>query len=162
MIAAECDDRRKRDHRINSGDIAEWLVLHNRAAVIAGLSDLVCQVMEQRNDDKRVERVLRAKPELQPVEELLRQVSQALGVGLWYLLERDDERQQQCCAAAHLIHRLRSEEATASLEAMERFEEFVRPIMDGHPSMTVGEAIQEMQRKTDETIRGLEPPEGAR
>lgn len=118
----------------------------------------MCQTMEQRNDDKRAERVLRAKPEPQPVEDLLRHVSQTLGIPLWYLLGLDDERRSQCCAAVQLIHNLRSEEFTAKVNEWDRFVELLRPVMDGHPSMTAGEALREIQRQTDATIRGLEPP----
>jgi hypothetical protein len=158
VIAAECDDRMARDHKLTPADVAAWLVRHKRAAVIDGLTDLVCQVMEQWNDDDRVKRVLRAKPELRERESAIRQLSRTLGVPAWYLLEFGDERIVRCCDAAELIHALRIEEKIATRDAMIRAEEFLRPVTDGHPSMTVRDALQEIERQTDETIRGLEPP----
>jgi hypothetical protein len=35
-------------------------------------------------------------------------------------------------------------------------EEFIRPVMEGHPEMTVEQALSELKRQTDETIRGLD------
>jgi hypothetical protein len=148
-----------RDHELAPDDVAQWLLRRKRSAVIDGLTGIVCQVMEQWNDDDKVGRVLRAKPDLEPLVPVMRQVSETLGVSLWYLLDKlDDEQSKRCLVVAHFIHKLREAEAVATLEAMKAAEDFLRPVMDGNPNMTVGQAVQELQRQTDKTIRGLEPP----
>ena len=82
LIAAECDARITKEHRVDTSKVAEWLVRRKRTAVRAGLTDLVNQVMEQRNDDDRVKQVLRANPELEEPESVMRQMSQTLGIPL--------------------------------------------------------------------------------
>jgi hypothetical protein len=126
--------------------------------VIDGLTDLVSQEMEQWNDDDRVGRVLRAKPELRgDFESAMHQASQTLGVPLWYLLDKLDEEQlQRSLAAADWIHELRIRETIAVRDAMKQAEEFLRPVTDGHPDMTVEQALRELKRQTDKTIRGLD------
>jgi hypothetical protein len=161
VIAAECNVRFARDHDLGPDEVAKWLVRRRRPAVIAGLTDLVSEVIEQLNDDARVEHVLRAKPELRQREPLMRGASGILGVPLWCLLELDDEKTEACLAAALFIHQLQMEESDATREAMKRVQEFLQPVMEGHLHMTVNEALQELKRQTDETIGGLEPPEEA-
>jgi hypothetical protein len=68
VIAAECDRRMTTHHRLDTADVAEWLLRNNCQAVIGGLADLVCQVIDQWNDDDTGERILRAKPELRELE----------------------------------------------------------------------------------------------
>lgn len=162
IIAAECEARLASDHQCGQEEVAEWLVRRHRPAVIAALADLVGQVIEQLNDDARVERVLRFRPELREREPAMRLISKTLGVGCWHLLEQDDQTTAGCVLASEFIHSLREEEIEATLEAMKRLEEFIRPVTDGHPHMTVAEAFQEIERQTDETIGGLEPPEAGR
>jgi hypothetical protein len=162
VIAAECDRRIKKDHRFAGHEVAEWLIRRKRKAVIDGLADLVYQFVDQRNDDISVERVLRAKPELRVPERALRGISQALGVPLWFMLEKlDNETNAKCCAAACLVSRLQAEEAIARLDMAIQLDELLAPICEGRPDMTVGEAMRELQRRTDETIHGLGPPEEA-
>jgi hypothetical protein len=155
MIAAQCGLRMERDGKVSGREIAAWLLRHKRAAVIAALSDLVGQEMERRNDEDRVKHVLRVKPELRDRELPMRLASQTLNVPMSYLLQLDDETSEACFAADLLIHRLRLEESAATLEAMERTQELLRPVN----GMTIGEAFHELQRQTDETIRGLDREE---
>jgi hypothetical protein len=103
IISEECAVRMAKDRKVASDQIAEWLIQRHRARVVGGLSDLVCQAMEQRNDDVRVARVLRAKLELRRCEAEMRQISETLGVRFWYLLELDDEKSASSYAAAALI-----------------------------------------------------------
>jgi len=161
VIAGECDRRMTRDHGLGVDEVARWLLDHQRGAVTEGLTELVGQVMEQLNDDFRVRRVLQANPELEPLEDGMREVSKTLSVPLWFLLGLDERKQQQCCAAFLLIHQLRADENAATHEACTQAVECLRPVMEGNPGMTVGQAFQEIDRQTDETIRRLEHRERA-
>lgn len=144
-ILAECDARWSRgDDQLDTSDVAAWLVRHKRAAVIDGLTDLVSQVIEQWNHDGDVREMLEAKPELQPLEGLMRPVSETLGVPLWHLLELGEERLVRCCAAAHFIHQLRIEVARDAIREEEEF---------GRPNMTAGQALPKLNRRTVETIQ---------
>jgi hypothetical protein len=157
VISTECEDRIDRGDRLNTGQVAEWLVRHQPAAVAAALSDLVCQVMEQRNDNSRAARILRDSPGLAQRVSGLRQISQTLGVPLWYLLKLDDEKSCHCHAAAQFIHQLRAEADGAAAQALERLCEILRPVWDGRPNMTIREALGELEQQTDETLRRLGP-----
>jgi hypothetical protein len=155
-IAEECAARMQDDHSLNVGDVAKWLLANNQFLVEGALRDLTCQVMEQRNDDERVERILSQRPELSEEVSIFRVVSEALGVATWYLLRADDETTRSAFEAAELIHRLRGAELQAQADAMKHHGELLAPIMDGHPDMTVGEAERLLKAQTDATIRELE------
>jgi hypothetical protein len=140
VIAAECEARIAKDHELAAADVATWLVRHKRAAVIDGLSDLVCQWMEQRNDNHRVERILHTKPELKQWESMMRGVSETLGVPLWFLLQLEDKQAHQSLRVTEYIFRLRAAEAGATAEALKAEMECLLPVMEGHSDMTMGQA----------------------
>src|SRR5215471_10586325 len=119
LIAAECKARFAKDHDLGLAEVAEWLVRRRRPAVIAALTELVDEVIEQLNDDGRAESVLHARPELREREPAMRLTSETLGVPLWHLLEVDEETTAGCVLAAELVERLRMEESAAVLEAAE-------------------------------------------
>jgi hypothetical protein len=52
VIATECDRRMMEDGQIVYHEVAKWLLCHQRKAVIDGLSDLVDDVMEQREVER--------------------------------------------------------------------------------------------------------------
>ena len=156
----QCNTRMNATGTVNTSEIAAWLTRKNRPLVIDALADLVCQTMEQWNDDDRAARELKRRPDLRQLDESIRQVSRVLGVGRWYLLTLDGGELAQAYEATQLIHKLRAAEANATLEAMKRAEEFLRPVTDGHPDMTVADALIEIERQTDDTIRGLEAEGG--
>jgi hypothetical protein len=159
-IAAECELRMEREGKLSAKKVAEWLLRYRRAAVVDALQDLVCQVMEQSNDSDMVQGTLRAKPELRERAAGMRSISQTLGVPLWYLLQIDDETAEACVVADLLIHQLRIGEREAVLEGMKRVQEYVRPVTDGHPQMTLGDAFRELEQQTNDAIRNLDPGEG--
>src|SRR5262245_17902649 len=86
VIVGECDRRLTRDHGLGLDEVARWLLDHQPGAVTGDLTDLVGQVMQQLNDDARVEQILEAKPQLEAYVEMLRDLSVELGVPLWSLL----------------------------------------------------------------------------
>jgi hypothetical protein len=153
----------KCDRKLNPEQVVDWLLRQQRKVAVGGLTDLVCQVMEQRNDYHSVKRILHAKPELQEYEGAMRHYSQTLGVPLWYLLKLLVEKPERCyaaAAAAHLIHQLRVEGSAETLAAMEHLVERLRPVMDGHPGMTVGEGLRALKDQTDETTHRLDSTDG--
>jgi hypothetical protein len=104
VTAPACDVRMKKDGEFGTAEVAQWLVRHKRTTVIEGLADLVCQAMDRWNDDDRVERVLRAKPDLEPLVPVMRQVSETLVVPPWYLLDKlDDQQPKRALAVAEAI-----------------------------------------------------------
>jgi hypothetical protein len=152
----ECALRMNRDHRLSPDEVAAWLIRDKRELTISGLADLVCQQMEHRSDDDRVRRVLQHRPELQEHEPGLRQISETLGVPLWWLLSLPVEETRPAYEAACLIYKLRADADQATLEAMQRFAELLGPAWDGHPERTAGEAFRIIEQETDKTIRDLE------
>ena len=160
VIATECVARIRKDHKLNINDVAEWLLGTQRQAVIEGLTDLINQVIDQRNDDLRVKRLLGVSPDfkLEQSERLrgARENAETLGIPLSYLLQLDLEKSKQCLETVCFISRLHVEESTAEAEAAQRQVEILRPVWDVHPDMTFGQAMAELKRKTDETIRELD------
>jgi hypothetical protein len=143
VIDAECRRRlAEDDDQFGDHDVAAWPLREERKAVIGGLSGLIAEVVEQWNDDIRVEQILRAKPELRDREKALRLVSQTISVPLWYLLGHlDEERLAECYAAARLVSRLQTEEVDVRLEEMERMEELYQSI--DKPPETHQQSLQE-------------------
>jgi len=72
------------------------------------------------------------------------------------LLKLDLEKSKQCLETVCFISRLHVEESTAEAEALDREYELLRPVWDVHPDITFGQAMTELKRQTDETIRGLD------
>lgn len=155
-ISGECELRMNRDGRLCTHEVAVWIIRHKRKLALSGLADLVCQVMDRTKDEDMARRLLKRRPELREHEPEMRQISETLGVPLWYLLELPDEKARQAYGAACLIHELRAAEARAAIEAMQHLEELLRPALDGHPERTAGEAFRIIQQETDKTIRNLE------
>jgi hypothetical protein len=119
VIGEECDRRMARDHRFGGDEVAECLIDQKPQEVVNGLVGLIGQSQERFNDEDRARRILGRHPDLaEPgLMQAMRQVARALGVGYWYLLALDEngdkDKLRQCFAAAHLIYRLRAEEANA-------------------------------------------------
>jgi hypothetical protein len=51
---------------------------------------------------------------------------------------------------------LETAEANTVADAILAVEEMIQPVTEGHPEITLGETLREIERQTDETIRGLE------
>jgi hypothetical protein len=162
VIDQECDLRMERDHEFGANEVAECLIDQKREQVVNGLVGLIGQAQDRFNDDDRARAILRWRPDLAEPDlaKAMRQVSRALGVGYWYLPSLDEDggkkKLQQCFAAAQLIYRLRAAEAHAEAEEMIAIEELFEPVMRDNPDLTLGEAMRDMERRTNETIRGLE------
>jgi hypothetical protein len=161
VIGQECNRRMARDHEFGVHEVAEWLIDQKREQVMNGLVGLIGQAQDRFNDDYRARAILRRRPDLAEPDlaKAMRQVSRALGVGYWYLLSLEDgdkKKLQQCFAAAQLIYRLQAEEAQAEADAMLAVEEMIEPVVKDNPQLTLDEAMEEMKRRTDQTIRGLE------
>jgi hypothetical protein len=131
-----------------------------RNLVVGALEDIVCQTIKQLNDDSRTVRLLESRPDLRPHDEGMRLVSEVLGVGRCFLHRLEGGELERAFAAAKFILELREGECTASALAIQRLQEFLRPVTNGHPKMTVSEALTEIKRRTDETVRGLEGEDG--
>jgi hypothetical protein len=166
VLGEECNRCTARDHEFAADDVASWLINKKRKLVVNGLVGLIGQAQDRYNDEDRAQRILRRRPDLAEAElaKVMRQVSRTLGVGYWYLLtlaEADDHQKlRQCFGAAQLIHELRAAEAHAEAEAMQALEEMIEPVTKNHPEMPLGEAMREIERRTGETIRGLEGEHG--
>jgi hypothetical protein len=131
-----------------------------------------------------IERVLHEKPEVRRWLKHAREDSEILGVPAWFLLTLNDEaRRRSWWGALEIIHALRNdaEEATAETQAIagvqtlnEEDEALVaeveakvladdldrlKPVLDGHPEMTIGEAARLLEAETERTIRELDSPE---
>jgi hypothetical protein len=48
---------------------------------------------------------------------------------------------------------------SAQAEDLRQLREQVQPAIEGDPEMTIGEALREIKRRTDETIRWMEEQE---
>jgi hypothetical protein len=155
-LRKECDTVIRRECRLDTKQVAEWALKQKRSLVIDALADIVCEQMEQRNDDDRVERILRRKPELRKVVPLFRSLSESLSIPAWYLLSIDYEIALSAFKAAELIAQLQAAEMRATADALEAHCERLAPVMDGHAEMTIGEAERLLKQQTDQTISGLE------
>jgi hypothetical protein len=144
----------KKEHRLNTAQLAEWLLEHHRAEVIAALGDLVGQAMERRNDERRTGKILSARPELQEWVNSVRDMADMFGISTWFLLNLNGTTFESCCDAALLISELRAEENKTVTESLRPELERLETVGDGN--MTVGEARRELERRANETIRGLE------
>jgi hypothetical protein len=162
VIGEECDRRLARDGEVRSDEVTKWLIREERKELLKGISGLIGVAMDRSNDAYQARQIIARHPDLaEPqVAQAIQQVARTLGVGYWYLCKLDAQGEKQklrkCFDAAVLIHRLRAEEADAQADAMSTLEELVEPVTKDHPDMTLGEAMDEMKRRTEETIRGLE------
>ncbi|HKD45172.1 MAG TPA: hypothetical protein VKD24_05900 [Candidatus Angelobacter sp.] len=166
VIANECRARFAKHDKSTAGrplsvqDIAERVLTQHREAVIGGLEDLVNQFVDQWNDDITVRQRLgvRADFDLNRFVKIpaARGFAETLGVPLSYFLRLPYEKCKQALDACCFIAHLQAEESATDAEAKTRQVEILRPVWDVHPDMTFGQALSELKRQTDETIRGLD------
>jgi hypothetical protein len=150
----------------------------------------VNEQIEEHNNDRKVERMLREKPEMQCRLKRAREHSEILGVPAWFLLTLEGKAQLQAWGALEIIHTLRNDaeevlykEETEALAAKAEAEalaadpetealvakveaealaadlDYLKPVLYGHPEMTIAEAGPRLKAETERTIRELEARE---
>src|SRR6516162_532950 len=85
-VRRECDRRIKQNHKLAVNDVVHWLLANQQPLVSAALEEIVYEQVEERNDDRTVERVLRQRPEMRHCLKPMRENSEILDVPTWYLL----------------------------------------------------------------------------
>ena len=86
----------------------------------------------------------------------MRMISETLGIGVWYLLTLPGNKIMEASSAAQLAWQLRADETVAIAETLKAENDLIEPICKDHPEMTAGEAMAELKRQTDETLRRLD------
>jgi hypothetical protein len=153
LIAAKCDQSKP-----DPVDTAVWLLTEKPGLLRLLLEQLIEEAAQQRADDEGAQDMLEIRPSLRAVDDEMRVVAETLGVQRRYLYSRTTEQMEHACRLAEEIFKLHADEDAAMNAALERLQDELRPALAGCDTrdMTIGEARAELERRTAETIRGLE------
>jgi hypothetical protein len=139
-----------------TGEMAEWLIEKHRETTLSALEALVIAAAAKWNDERRVKGILKRNPDMKQIIRGVRMVSETLGVSAWYLLTLPHEDLAKAYGAMVLAGDLQSAEAQATLNNELAELAQLEPVWKDHPEMTTGEAMVELKKQTDETLRGLD------
>ena len=113
--------------------------------------------------DERSWNIRRKVVSLREFDDELRDVGQTLNVSRSFLYSLSTEKLQHALRLPESIYELQAEETATEDAALKHLQDELRPVLAGNDTrgMTVGEARAELERRTAETIRGLETDFGA-